>query len=299
VYALLDRLVAEAQAPLLGLGIGTPGLIDQGRGSPVHWAVNLDWLDVPLRDLLELRYKLPVHVLNDSKAAAMGEYFFGTHDGTGNLVVIKSEEGLGAGVLLEGRLLQGDHFGAGEIGHLVFNNHGQPCRCGNRGCLETIASASAILRAVRAAALADPGSALHSLVAADQPLDMGAVLEAYEAGDAAVREVVQEAGLGLGLAIATLVGTLDVQNVVIAGRVTRLGEPLLEITRQEVLARSLAALARSTRIEFSAIESDITSLGAAAVLLHQELGIWPLRRAFDAPKVASASPAPSPSLARS
>jgi predicted NBD/HSP70 family sugar kinase len=273
--------VAEAEAPLLGLGIGTPGLIDLRRGSPVHWAVNLDWLDVPLRDLLEVRYGLPVYVLNDSQAAAMGEYFFGTHDATGNLVVIKSEEGLGAGVVLEGRLLHGDHFGAGEIGHLVFSDAGRPCQCGNRGCLETVASASAILRSVRAAALGDPSSLLYERAARGETLDMQAVLEAYEAGDAGARQVVMEAARGLGVAIATLVGTLDVQNIVIAGRVTQLGEPLLELARQEGRARSLAALARSTRVEFSAIGADITALGAAAVLLHQELGIWPLRRTLE------------------
>jgi predicted NBD/HSP70 family sugar kinase len=107
---------------------------------------------------------------------------------------------------------------------------------------------------------------------------MEAVLGAYEAGDVCARRVVTEAGRGLGLAIAMLVGTLNVQNVVIAGAVTRLGEPLLEAARQEGRARSLAALARTTRVEFSAIGSDITALGAAAVLLHQELGIWPLPR---------------------
>jgi len=278
VYSLLDQLITAAGAPLLGLGIGTPGLIDLQRGSPVHWAVNLDWLDVPLRELLEVRYGLPVYVLNDSQAAAMGEYFFGAHDGTGNLVVIKSEEGLGAGVVLEGRLLHGDHFGAGEIGHLAFSDDGQPCRCGNTGCLETVASASAILRAVRAAARADEHSALHSSAVRDEPLDMEAVLAAYEAGDRCVRQVIRTAGRGLGLAIAMLVGTLNVQNIVIAGGVTRLGEPLLEAARQEGRARALAALAQATSVEFSAIGSDITALGAAAVLLHQELGIWPLQR---------------------
>jgi predicted NBD/HSP70 family sugar kinase len=110
---------------------------------------------------------------------------------------------------------------------------------------------------------------------------MQAVLEAYEAGDACARQVVMEAARGLGVAIATLVATLDVQNIVIAGRVTQLGEPLLELARQEGRARSLAALARSTRVEFSAIGADITALGAAAVLLHQELGIWPLRRTLE------------------
>jgi predicted NBD/HSP70 family sugar kinase len=274
-YVLLDRLVSEANAPLLGLGIGTPGLIDFERGSQVHWAVNLDWLDVPLRDLLEMRYGLPVHVLNDSQAAAMGEYFFGASHETGNLVVIKCEEGLGAGIVLEGRLLHGDNFGAGEIGHLVFAEGGLLCRCGNTGCLETVASASAIARAVHAAAAPDSRSVFHE---APAPHDMKVVLEAFEAGDVAARRVVLEAGRALGLASATLVSTLNVRDIVIAGRVTQLGEPLLNVVRQEVLSRSLAALANATRVEFSAIGSDLTALGAAAVLLHEELGIWPFRR---------------------
>src|SRR5579864_9362377 len=104
-YVLLDGLLEAAQAPVLGLGIGTPGLIDFQRGSQVHWAVNLDWLDMPLRELLVMRYQLPVHVLNDSQAAAMGEYFFGLEHDSENLVVIKCEEGLGAGIVVQGRLL--------------------------------------------------------------------------------------------------------------------------------------------------------------------------------------------------
>jgi N-acetylglucosamine repressor len=258
-YVLLDGLLEAADAPVLGLGIGTPGLIDFLRGSQVHWAVNLDWLDMPLRELLEVRYQLPVHVLNDSQAAAMGEYFFGIGHQSENLVVIKCEEGLGAGIVLQGRLLHGDHFGAGEIGHLVFGASGQQCRCGNFGCLETIASGSAILRAAHAS-------------------DMRSVRNACVAGDAHVREVVREAACALGIAIATLVGTLNARDIVIAGSVTQLGEEFLEQVRHEAAARSLAALARDTHVELSSIASDITALGAAAVLLHEELGIWPLRR---------------------
>ncbi|HEY1293146.1 MAG TPA: ROK family transcriptional regulator [Chloroflexota bacterium] len=260
-YVLLERLVNAAGAPVLGLGIGTPGLIDFRRGSQVHWAVNLDWLEIPLRARLEERYGVPVHVLNDSQAAAMGEYFFGASGGSGNLVVIKCEEGLGAGIVLEGQLLYGDHFGAGEIGHLVFTEGGRRCRCGNTGCLETVASGSAILRAANGRAM-----------------DMRSIGEAYAGGDVDVRELVHAAARGLGLAIATLVGTLNVQDIVIAGSVAQLGEPFLTAVRHEVRTRSLAVLARDTHVKFSSIASDITSLGAAAVLLHQELGIWPLRR---------------------
>jgi glucokinase-like ROK family protein len=277
-YVLLDRLVSAASAPLLGLGIGTPGLIDFRSGSQVHWAVNLDWLEMPLRELLELRYGLPVHVLNDSQAAAMGEYFFGASRNSGNLVVIKCEEGLGAGIVLQGQLLRGDHFGAGEIGHLVFSDDGRPCRCGNTGCLETTASSSAIVRAARSMALVDPHSALHVLAKRGEGLDMPSIRDAYADGDAGVCDVVHAAARDLGLAIATLVATLNAHHIVISGSITQLGEHFLQAVRHEVMSRSLAALARETRVEFSTLASDITSLGAAGVLLHQELGIWPLRR---------------------
>jgi predicted NBD/HSP70 family sugar kinase len=257
-YELLDGLVSAASAPLLGLGIGTPGLIDPQRGSHVHWAVNLDWLDLPLRDLLEQRYGLPVRVVNDSHAAAMGEYFFGSPHSSGNLVVIKCEQGLGAGIVLEGRLLHGDASGAGEIGHLVLARHGRQCRCGNRGCLETLASSSAVIAAAGAA-------------------DFAGLLDAYRAGSTPAREAVTEAGRALGKAIAMLVSTLNVRDIVIAGHLTRLGEPLLQLIRAEVAQRCLGVLARETEVRFSAIGADLTVLGAAAVLLHQELGVWPLR----------------------
>src|SRR5205085_8083984 len=123
--------------------------------------------------------------------------------------------------------LHGDNFGAGEIGHLVLIEDGLLCRCGNTGCLETVASASAIERGVRAAAAADPRSALHQTAARGLPLDMEAVLRAYESGDVAVGRVVLAAGRGLGLAIATLVGTLNVRDVILTGPVSGLGQPLL------------------------------------------------------------------------
>jgi glucokinase len=243
----------------------------------VHWAVNLDWLDLPLRELLEVRYRVPTYVLNDSHASVMAEYYFGRGGSTPNLIVIKCEEGLSAGIVLDGRLFRGDHFGAGEIGHVVFRDDDVRCRCGNTGCLETLASGSAIIRRVRAAVAADPRSRLHAAAVQQPPFDLEAVLAAYEAGDATVQHVVREAGRALGLAIAALVGTLNVRNIVLAGSVTQLGQPLLDAVRQEVLARSLAALARETQVDYSAIGPDITALGAAAVLLHEELGIWPFR----------------------
>jgi N-acetylglucosamine repressor len=278
VYDLLDQLMATVPAlPLLGLGVGTPGLVDVRRGNQVHWAVNLDWLELPLRELLEARYRLPVHVLNDSQASAMAEYYFGIPRTSHNLVLIKCEQGVGAGVVIEGQLFYGDLYGAGEIGHVVIAENSQVCRCGNIGCLETVASAAAVLRRVRGAT-ANRRSPAHPDETDGRPVDMQAVKEWYVAGDRTVQLIVHDAGRALGIAIANLVGALNIHRIVIAGSLGLLGPPLLEIIHTEMRRRSLAALARETHVQFSDLGSDITILGSAALLLNEELGITPSRR---------------------
>jgi predicted transcriptional regulator len=124
VYKLIDGLVEISGAPLLGIGIGTPGLVDSRRGV-VQRAVNLGWTDLPLRDLVENRYQKPGYLANDSHMAALAEYTFGPPRRSNNLVVIKIGQGIGAGIILNGQLYYGDGFGAGEIGHVVVAEDGQ------------------------------------------------------------------------------------------------------------------------------------------------------------------------------
>src|SRR4030065_748741 len=133
VYEILDRLIKASCFPLVGIGIGTPGLVNINEGTVIN-SVNLDWKDLPLARLMEERYHLPVYVLNDSQAAAMGEYTYGkNHSSDSNLVVINARHGIGAGIIINGRLFQGDGGSAGEIGHVVVvPEGGKICRCGNR-----------------------------------------------------------------------------------------------------------------------------------------------------------------------
>jgi predicted NBD/HSP70 family sugar kinase len=278
VYMLLDQLLPRATAPVLGIGVGTPGLVDVQRGSQVHWSVNLDWLDLPLRDLIEKRYSVPCTVLNDCQASAMAEHFFGPdRNRAQNLVVIKSEQGLGSGLILNGQIFHGDTFGAGEIGHVVIQPDGLPCRCGNRGCLETLASVQGIIERIQARAANQPRSAAHLRSRNRQGMNIEHVRRALDDGDPLVRQVVHEAGTALGTSIANLVGVLNVQRIVIAGGIVALGQELLNVIQEEVLRRSLTALARETEVVFSSLGSRITILGASAVFLQQELGLTPFR----------------------
>ena len=276
VYDIVDWLCAATGSPLLGIGIGSPGLMDASNGI-VRRSVNLDWHDLPLRDLLQARFDLPVYVANDSQVAALGEYTFGNGAGVENLVVIKVGHGVGAGIVLNGRLFHGETFGAGEIGHVAVVEDGERCRCGNVGCLETVASARALIRQAQALAATDPASLLHRFAPDVDQITVKTICRAMEAGDGQVRELVERAGRYLGIAAANIVGLLSARRIVIAGSVACLGDALLDVMRREMARRSLAILAGEVEIVVSNTGSDIVILGASALVLNRELGLfaWP------------------------
>lgn len=117
VYELIDQLLKASTSPVIGIGIGAPGLMDSERGIVLN-AVNLDWKDLPLATTLEDRYQFPVYIANDTQISTLAEYNFGGSDKTSNLLLVKISRGVGAGLLINQQLFQGDGFGAGEIGHI-------------------------------------------------------------------------------------------------------------------------------------------------------------------------------------
>jgi predicted NBD/HSP70 family sugar kinase len=267
---LVERLVASTDRPLLGIGLGTPGLIDTSTGT-VRWAVNLDWRDLPLGDHLRERARLPVYVANDSHAAALGEHTFGGHVGVASMIVIRVGRGIGAGIVLDGRLYQGDGFGAGEIGHTAVAGNERPCRCGGVGCLETLASTRATVQRAREQAPFAPESMLHGRVLDD--LDFDELIAAFHAGDELAREIVADAAHQIGRSIGGLIGALNIRNIVLVGEMTRLGEPWLSIVRREAHRSALTLLADDTRIEIGRVERNLVVVGAAALLMTRELGL--------------------------
>jgi predicted NBD/HSP70 family sugar kinase len=253
---LMDQVIATADGPALGIGIGAPGLVDTTVGTVVE-AVKRNWRQLPLGALVAERFQVPVYVANDSQAAALAEHVF-TETRGANLIVIKVGQGIGAGVVLNGELFQGDRFGAGEIGHTVMDPNGYVCRCGRRGCLETMASTRAVL------------TSLASLRGG--PVSMDQAIADFERGDPQVRAIVLEAGTRLGEAVASLIGALHVRRIVLAGTMAGFGEPWLQAVSAAASNRSLAALASDTTFELGRID-DIVVLGASALLMTRELGL--------------------------
>jgi glucokinase-like ROK family protein len=265
VYTIIDQLLQDEFQPVVGIGVGTPGLVNTRDGVVVN-AVNLDWQDLPLASLLHARFALPVCVLNDSQAAAMGEYTFGEgRKAENNLVVVNVGHGIGAGIVINGQLFQGDGGGAGEIGHVVVvDDDPLPCRCGNRGCLETVASAQAIVKRARELASQTADSSL-----ANEPENITfTTLEgALALGDPLACRVVGEAGHYLGKAISSLIGTLNIHKIVLSGEMTRFGECWLEAIRATVAQTSFSRLAQQTRVDVGQLGGNRVVLGASALLL--------------------------------
>lgn len=254
LYRILDQLVHRQRRSIVGLSVGTPGLVNTREGIVVN-AVNLDWQDLPLASLLEKRYRLPARILNDSQAAAIGEFVYGGRGSDGNLVVVTAGHGIGAGILINGRLFQGDGGGAGEIGHVLVERDGLPCRCGRRGCLETRASGRAILQAVRR---------LPGLSAAT---DLDLIEAKFQAGDPAVRQIVREAAYFLGVAIGGLIGTLNIKRIVLSGEVTRFGDAWLHSVREAMSGAALGRMVQETQLEIGKLDYRACILGSSAYLL--------------------------------
>lgn len=266
VYQILDQLMGASCQPLVGIGVGTPGLVNTSEGVVVN-AVNLDWTNLPLASLIKDRYQLPVYVINDSQAAAMGEYTYGKgHQTDNNLIVINVRYGIGAGIIINGQLFQGDGGGAGEIGHVVVvPEGGLLCRCGNRGCLETVASAQAITKRIQMIAGETRSTPLLQSMPA---IDLETIEKAFVAEDPFVRQVVLEAARYLGLAISGLVGTLNIQKIVLTGDMTHFGAPWLKAIQETETLTSLPGLTRGTRIEIGQLHGDGIILGASALVAN-------------------------------
>jgi N-acetylglucosamine repressor len=253
---LIAQILEAADGQVLGIGIGAPGLVDTTDGTVIQ-AVRRSWRQQPLGAIVAARFGLPVYVANDSQAAALAEHVFGGARAA-NLIVIKVGDGLGAGIVLNGGLFQGDGFGAGEIGHTVMDPLGEPCRCGRRGCLETLASVPPLLARLQT----DLG----------RPVTLDEAVLLAGRGDVRVHAAIEDAGRHLGRAVASLIGALHVRRVVLAGPMAAFGEPWLASVRTAAQAGALATLAADTTLELGGID-DIVVLGASALLMTRELGL--------------------------
>lgn len=227
------RAAVEAASAQIGdvaaVGLGVPGRVDTATGVVRH-AVNLRWREMPLGQRVSAELGVPCAVENDLRLAALGMRSYLGDAAPADMAYVSVGTGIGAGLVLNGRLHRGAHGMAGEIGHIVIEPGGPRCACGLRGCLEALAAGPAIARLGEAAAR----NTQHSLLGNYSPVTAEAVYEAARAGDLAAREVTRSVGRYLALAIQHLVMCYDVERVVLGGGVSRSGEAFLRPILEEI-----------------------------------------------------------------
>jgi glucokinase len=269
--AALDALVdaveevraAAGPTPVSAVGFGIPSLIDQERGIPVT-SVNLQLAGVPFATVMSERLGLPVFVDNDANMAMLAEHRFGAARGVQQAALLTIGTGIGGGLVINGEVYRGAVGAGAELGHMVIEQDGPPCQgnCPNRGCLESLASGTALAREGTRAAAAAPDSALGEALARGREITGLLITELAHDGDLLAQEVIGLIGTRLGVGIASLANILNPEVVVVGGGVIAADEYLLAPARAEVLARALAP-SRDVRIERAHFGPEAGMIGAA------------------------------------
>jgi glucokinase len=250
------------------VGFGIPSLIDRGTGM-ARFSVHLPLADIAFGDVMAERLGVPVFVDNDSNLAALAEHRVGACRGASEAVVLTIGTGIGGGLVLGGELYRGATGAGAELGHTVIDMDGPPCQgnCPNRGCVEVMASGTALEREALRIANERPDSGLGRALASTRALTGPLVTELAHDGDQAAIDVLALIGSRLGVAIASFVNTFNPQVVVVGGGVIAAGELLLEPVRAEVAARALPPCRDEVRIVAARFGVEAGMVGAAALAL--------------------------------
>jgi glucokinase len=224
---------------LLGIGIGVPGIIDMKTGM-VHESPNLpDWADYPARDEIERRLKTRVILENDANAAALGEKWLGAARDFEDMAMLTLGTGVGGGLVLGGRVWHGMTGMAGEFGHITVEPNGALCGCGNRGCLEAYASATAVVRMAREAIAGGAAAALARAASSDPEFSAKVIYNLAIQGDEEARKVFRQVGRALGTVLSDLVNSLNLPIYVVGGGVSNAWDAFAPSIFDELHRRSM------------------------------------------------------------
>lgn len=263
--------VGQSKSTLLGIGMGAPGPVNYKTGVILN-VVNLGWQDnYPLKDLLEAATGLPVLIENDANCAALGEMWNGAGKGVKDLVCVTLGTGVGGGVIVGGNIVQGINGAGGEIGHITaIPNGGAACNCGKTGCLETIASATGIVRlANEELALSHASGQLAVKLAETGKITAKDVFDSARNGDAVAIKVLNQVTFYLGFVLAGIANTLNPETIVLGGGVSKAGSNLLDLVKENFARFAFPAVRESTKIELATLGNDAGVIGAAWLIKNK------------------------------
>jgi N-acetylglucosamine repressor len=255
---LVNRLVARSgirKNQLMGLGIGLAGVVDFARGIVIRNPF-FGWRNIPLRDLLEKRMRVPVYLDNDVNTLTLSEKWLNQGQPEENFIVITVGRGIGMGIVINGQLYRGKGGGAGELGHILVDPNGPLCDCGRRGCLESLINDKALVAEARRQVSQDI-------------TDLDDLIHRAKAGNAGAAEVLSRAGVLLGRQIANLVNVLDPKLIIISGEGIRMDEVFFSAVRSSFRDCVMTDLAEDAEIRINSWGDDIWALGAASLVIEE------------------------------
>lgn len=249
---VLDGVGAD-RTSVLGAGIGIPGPVDRARGTAGSATILPGWVGLRIASEMEERLGVQVQIENDANLGALAELTWGAGRDCSNFAYIKAATGIGAGIVIDGRLLRGATGTAGEIGHTTLDEAGPLCYCGNRGCLETVASGPAIVQLV---------GPLNG-----ERLTLARIVELASAGDLRCRRAVADAGREIGVSVAGLCNLINPERVIIGGLLSRAGDVLLRPLRESIRRHAVQAAAEKVEVRTAVFVERAELLGSVALAL--------------------------------
>jgi predicted NBD/HSP70 family sugar kinase len=254
---MVGEVLAEAQVErksVIGAGIGIPGPVDRVQGTVGSATILPGWLGLRIGSEMQDRLAMPVEIENDANLGALAELTWGAGRECSNFAYVKVATGIGAGLVIGGKLLRGASGTAGEIGHTTLDEAGALCYCGNRGCLETVASGPAIIELV-------------GLINGEVPT-LSRIVELAVAGELRCHRAIADAGHEIGVAIAGLCNLINPERVVVGGLLSRTGEVLLHPMRESIRRHAVQAAAETLEVVPAVFVERAELLGSLALALQ-------------------------------
>lgn len=294
LFSAVDQALAMADVSIkevAGIGIAAPGPLDSRTGV-VYSPPNLPgWEQVPLRALFHERYGIPIYVENDANACAIGEYLFGAGRGVGNLVYLTISTGIGGGVIIDNKIVEGVSGTAAEIGHMTIDWHGERCNCGNIGCLERIASGANIARKANEAIAEGRGKDLLDFIlahpdlrelpeaqAANTPVDSAdrspvhvnarTVALAAQRGVPLAQHIIQQAAEAIGVGLVNVIHIFNPALIILGGGVSQMGQQIMGPAQRIVDERAMSAPRQTVKIVQAQLGPDVGLVGAGALIYY-------------------------------
>ena len=243
---------------MIGIGVAMHGVVEVKTGTSL-FAPILGLTNIPIKEELEKEFMLSVKVENDARAMALGESWFGDQGEVDSMLAVNIGHGVGAGLVIDGKLYHGAQDIAGEVGHMTIDLHGEVCECGNRGCLQTFITGPALVRRAKKSLLAVDGE--------NQQISGEKIYELAISGHEDFRTLLRETGEIIGIGLTNLIHIINPEKIVLGGGVTKSGQFILPEILKTIEERALTPQAKKTKIVITTLGDDATLLGAVSLLL--------------------------------